>query len=122
MVNKILIVDDNPGDRLLIKEAINKAQLNCDIKEADTGEEGIKLLEEQKVDVVILDTKLPGIDGFETCQKIKENRGIKTKVIILTGVVDAINVRRARNVGADDYTVKTSNWEPLLDCIKNIKV
>ena len=120
MGQKILIVDDSPGDRGLIIEAVER--INCDYKiiEADNGEDAVAMVKEHNPTVVLLDTKLPGIDGFETCRRIKEIEGLNTKVVIFTGNIEVVDANKARKMGTDDYCVKTSDWDELVQTVKDI--
>ena len=118
MKKKILVVDDNRGDQVLIKETLLGAGVECEIIAADTGEEGIEKVKTENPDIVVLDTRLPKMDGFETCKKIKEIEQGKIKVIVMTGVIDAVDAVKAREANADDYSVKTSDCKSLIDVIK----
>ncbi len=114
MTKKILLVEDNEGDQMLIKEALEENGLDCELFITTSGEDGLSKATALKPDIVITDTNLPGMDGFETCQKIKEACGDCVKIIVMTGVVDAVNAGKARDMGADEYCVKTSDCQPLL--------
>ena len=115
---KVLIVDDDDGDRVLMQQAIENAKFDVEIHTAATGEEGVKKSVDLKNQlVVILDTNLPGIDGFETCKQIKTVKEMDPQVIICTGVIDAVDAAKALEVGADDYCVKTSDFENLLEVL-----
>lgn len=120
MKHKLLIIDDNKGDIDLIKEMLASLDIFfADIITAQTGEEGIKQAVELKPTIAIIDTRLPGMDGFHTCQKIKEALGSKIKVVVMTGVFDAVDAIQARKAGADEYGVKTADCESILRCIKS---
>ena len=120
MGKKILIVDDNEQDRKIIQRFLDRSGYK-DIFTAPTGEEGVKTAKAKKPDLVILDTVLPGIDGFEVCRRIREALGKTTpKIIIMTGSIDAVDAVKARTMGADDYCVKTSDYKPLLDAVKRL--
>ena len=110
MKKKILIIDDNQGDRQLIKEYLTEAQFDLEYLLTGSGEEGLARMKDFHPNFVVIDTKLPGMDGYETCRRIKE-LAPEVKVIILTGVVDAVDSGKAREVGADEFTIKTSNYE-----------
>ncbi len=117
---KLLIIDDDAGDRRLIHDVLVNASLNMDIIMAENGEKGLEKVNELKPDlIVVIDTRMPGIDGFETCKKIKE-MDENLKVIICTGVVDAVDAGKARAAGADDYCVKTADGGPLINAIRNL--
>jgi len=117
MGKKILIIDDDAYDRDIMERTFSEAGFD-NVVSARNGEEGIKLAEEVKPDIVVLDTKLPGMDGFETCKKIKEIEQGKIKVIIITGFVDAVDAVKAKQMGADDYTVKTTDSVKIIEVVK----
>ena len=119
---RLLIVDDDAIDQKLIQESIKKDGLEAEVIVAFSGEEGIKKINDLKPNVIIvLDTVLPGMNGFETCKKIKE-MDKNFKIIICTGVVDAVDAAKARAVGADDYCVKTADYMSLINAIKKFIV
>lgn len=116
---KILVVEDSSTALGMIKNA-----LECEgylVITAETGEEGIKKVIIEKPDLVITDTQLPGIDGFEVCRQIKKMPGsVNPKIIVMTGAIDAVDAIKARESGADDYTVKTSDLRPLIETVKKL--
>lgn len=117
---KILIIDDNPDDLLIAKKFLEKNGFK-DIVTAENGEEGVKIAESQRPDLVVTDTQMPGIDGFETCRRIREALGQDhPKIVIITGAIDAVDAVKAREVGADDYCAKTSDIAPLLEIVKTL--
>lgn len=116
-MKKILIIDDNENDRLLIKRKISSAGIQCEISATATGEDGINIAEKNNPDIVLIDTKLPNINGFDVCRKLKEKYGDSIKIIMMTGLIDAVDAVEARRAGADDYSVKTSNVRNLIEKI-----
>ena len=120
MGKKILIIDDNEQDRKIMKRFLNRAGYEH-ILMAETGEEGVKAAESRKPDLVIIDTLLPGIDGFEACRRIRETHGPATpKIVMITGSVDAVDAVKARTVGTDDYCVKTRDYAPLIEAVAKL--
>lgn len=118
---RLLIIDDNEGDAVLIKEIISEAGTDIEaIKDARTGEEGLALAEEFKPTAALIDTHMPGIDGFETCRRMKELLGESVKVIIMTGLIDAVDAVKARKMGADDYCVKTADCASVKKCLESL--
>lgn len=114
-MKKILVIDDNEQDRRIIKRVLSKAGYE-NIILAETGEEGVEKAKTEKPDLVITDTLMPGIDGFEVCRKIREAHGQnKPKIIIITGTIDAVDAVGAKKAGADDYCAKTSDYTSLID-------
>ena len=120
MIKKILIIDDNEQDRKIMKRFLDREGFQ-EILMAVTGQDGLKKTRLEKPDLVILDTLLPDTVGFEVCRQIREAQGQTTpKVIIVTGSVDAVDAVKARQAGADDYCVKTSNCLPLIEAVKKL--
>lgn len=120
MAKKILVIDDSAQDRKIIKRFLGKVGFE-EIVFAETGEEGIQKTEAEEPDLVITDTRLPGIDGFEVCRRIREKNFLfNPKVIIITGAIDAVDAVKARKMGADDYCAKTSDFTPLIEAINHV--
>ena len=119
MAKKILVVDDNPPSLKIITMMLE--QDGHLIITAKDGEEGVKKVISEKPDIVLIDTVLPGINGFEVCRQIRESQGSDhPKIIIMTGAVDAIDAVKARRMGADDYAAKTFDLEDLKTAVKNL--
>lgn len=117
MAKTVLVVDDNPDVRKLIGDLL--IGYGYKVIEAANGQEALKAVHQRKPDVILLDTVLPYIDGNEVCRQIKKMEGMDAKVIVYTGHVDAVDAEKAREAGADDYVVKTSDLACLLEAIKN---
>ncbi|MBL8012642.1 MAG: response regulator [Candidatus Omnitrophica bacterium] len=115
--NKILIVDDDAQHIRLMSILLAKAGYK-EILTADSGEKALEVLMTETPAVVILDTILPKRNGFEICTDIKNLKGDKTKVILNTGMIDAVNARLAKEVGADDYLPKTLDSANLMEAVK----
>lgn len=118
MTKTILIVDDDVGARKILFKILTVKGYK--VIEAANGKEALDKALEEKPDLVLLDTRLPDINGNEVCRKIKKIKGLSTKVIVYTGYIDAVNAAKAKAAGADDYVVKTSDLSYLLDVIKNL--
>lgn len=120
MAKKILIIDDNKQDRMIMKVFLVKAGYE-EVSTAESGEEGLEKAISEKPDLVVTDTMLPGIDGFEVCRRVKESQiPSEPRVIILTGTIDAVDAVKARKMGADDYCVKTADGAHLVAAVKNL--
>lgn len=120
MGKKILIIEDNEDDLIIIKRHLNHAGYD-QVIDARDATEGIKKAIDEKPDLVISDTLLPGNSGFEVCRQIRAACGNETpKIIIMTGSVDAVDAGRARRVGADDYCAKTSDCAPIIEAVKKL--
>ena len=120
MGKKILIVEDNEVDLLITRRYLAHAGFTEIITASDAGE-GVRKAIEEKPDLVISDTVMPGGTGFEVCRQIRDACGKeRPKIIITTGSVDAVDAGHARRVGADDYCGKTSDCAPLLEAVQKL--
>ncbi len=106
---KILIVDD---DRLLQNSLKNILAGNYDTLIAGSGEEALRLLKKHAVDLVLLDIRLPGIDGIETLAKMRQVKN-DLFVIMMTAYEDIKTVITSMKIGAHDYLVKPLDIEML---------
>lgn len=117
--NKILIVDDDLQFLRVIEKFLAKDGYKLE-KAADGFEAGLKIMQ-FKPELVILDLKMPNMDGFEVCRAIKkdpETRGIK--IIILTGFGDEANKNRCLAVGADLFLSKPVEKNVLIKHVKSL--
>lgn len=102
---KILIIEDDKFLRELIARKLEK--VGYEIIQAVDGESGLKKMEEERPQVVLLDLILPGIDGFEVLsQGKKKNLLEKSPVLVLSNLGQKEDVERALNLGAVDYLIK----------------
>ena len=69
----VLIVDDEDYMRFLVEESLDQA--GFDVIEAANGEEGLKIFQERRPSVVLMDVMMPGMDGFETCAELRKSPG-----------------------------------------------
>ena len=118
MTTKILIVDDNINVRATLKDIFN--EMGNTVMEAVSGEEALEKLQIEKPDLVLVDTRLPGMNGFEVCRRIKQKENLATKIIVYTGRIDAIDAVKARRMGADDYCVKGFDPALLISAVQKL--
>mgnify|MGYP001574143830 CR=1 FL=1 len=102
---KILLIEDNPADVLLLKESMIDAQFDFNMQNVSSLSTGLAYLEEHKVDIVLLDLSLPDSRGLEGLTKIQQlTPGVP--VVILTGLDDERVAELAVIKGAQDYLIK----------------
>jgi DNA-binding response OmpR family regulator len=102
LVAMVLLVEDDPSVREGLGLALRRQ--GHDVRAAGTGEEGVDRLRESRPDIVVLDIMLPGIDGFETCRRMRVQAEVP--IIMLTARGDDFDVVAGLEAGADDYVVK----------------
>lgn len=111
--NVILIVDDTPTNLDVLLDLLEVAGFKVVI--AEDGERAIALAEYAPPDLILLDVLMPGIDGFETCRRLKANPATQEiPVIFLTAVSDNIDKVKGLHLGAVDYITKPLNHEEVL--------
>ena len=115
---KILIVDDDANTRTTLVDLLTED--GYEIMTAADGKEALDKVHEEKPDVALIDVRLPDLDGYEVCRRIKESDNSTTKVILHTAYADAINAAEARAAKADDFLGKTSDFSSMRDAIKNL--
>ena len=103
MTKKILVVDDDPAQLSLVDQILTHH--GYEVLRASGGQEALRVIFEQKPDLVLLDVVMPGIDGWQTCSRIREVTDIP--VIMLTGKRNnEDDVVRGLDYGADEYLSK----------------
>lgn len=104
----VLVVDDDPGVLLLLEETL--AEAGFDVMSACTGEEALEACKDLQPDLALLDINMPGMDGIETCGKIRQRCGDGFPIIMVTSVDDAMSIQSAFEAGASDFILKPINW------------
>lgn len=109
----ILIVDDNPANLSVLSDCLESC--NFEVLIAQNGESAIQRANYAIPDLIVLDVMMPGIDGFETCKRLKEN--LKTQdipVILMTALSDIDNKVKGLKSGAVDYITKPFQQEEVV--------
>lgn len=108
---KILIIEDDPTVIQTLQVLLASFSYAVDV--ADDGEAGLQMVEMYDYDLIVLDMLLPGLDGVEVCKQLRQ-RGVKTPILLLTGLGEGRQKAIALNAGADDYVVKPFDVEELI--------
>jgi CheY-like chemotaxis protein len=102
---KVLVVDDNEQNRALAQAALEGEEMSVVL--AVNGEEGVALFQREHPDCVLLDVRMPELDGFGACERIRAlPGGPETPIIFLTALRDVDTFDRALRAGADDFLTK----------------
>ncbi len=109
----ILLVDDTPENLKMLNTCLKNAGFHIAI--AQSGEEALQLVEYATPDLILLDVLMPGIDGFETCRRLKQHETAKDiPVIFLTALTETVNKVRGFEVGGVDYLTKPTQYDEVL--------
>ena len=108
---KILLVDDEPRIERLVRDMVVDA--GYEFAYAENGAEALRIIEECKPDLVIMDVMMPKVDGFTACRELRA-KGITTPVIFLSAKGDIVDKGVGFAAGGDDYMVKPFDPRELL--------
>lgn len=114
MMNKILIIEDEEAIAELEKDYLELSGFSVEIE--NRGDEGLKRALEGDFNLFILDLMLPGMDGFEICKQIRQEKN--TPVILVSAKKDDIDKIRGLGLGADDYITKPFSPSELVARVK----
>ncbi|HLP16396.1 MAG TPA: response regulator [Bacteroidota bacterium] len=113
----VLVVDDEDALRsVLSTELLSEGYV---VETAPDGDDAIAILQQKAFDLVLLDIKMPRVDGFEVLRFIKQ-RYPNTKVIMLTGFADLKNAIESKKLGAEDFVSKPYDLVDLLTTIERV--
>lgn len=122
----ILLVEDNPVDLDLTLRAFKSQKLDNPILTARDGEEALAFVEkwekgEPRPVVILLDLKMPKVNGLEVLKVLKSHSVLKTiPVVVLTTSSESSDIKEAYQLGANSYIVKPVDFEKFLDVAKQI--
>jgi DNA-binding response OmpR family regulator len=112
----VLVVDDDGDVRALVVELLTRS--GYDVSEAPNGREALKLLYEQRPDLVLLDISMPELDGWATLERIRELSDVP--VLMLSALGAELEKVRALRAGADDYVTKPFGRQELLARVESV--
>lgn len=114
-MKKIVAIDDQKSNLVTIQAVLEDGLSSCKVATAASGMEGIEMVKREQPDAILLDIMMPGLDGYETCRRIKETEGFREiPIIFLTAKTDAISLSKAFKAGGVDYISKPFRTEELL--------
>jgi CheY-like chemotaxis protein len=121
----ILLVDDDPDCRMLVRDAIIGSHVCNSVYEVANGADAMAFLRRQgewenapRPGLIYMDIEMPGLNGLETLKMIKVDRTLSDiPVVMMTGVCDETQMRIAAEAGANSYTIKPANSEQFLKTI-----
>jgi DNA-binding response OmpR family regulator len=116
---KLLVVDDTPQNVKLLADLLEYQ--GYQVIRASNGTEALEAMEKERPDLVLLDVMMPDIDGYQVCQRIRENPATRLTPVVMVTALDAKNERVAGiEVGADDFLSKPVNTAELLARVRSL--
>lgn len=123
-MNKILLVEDNPGDAELMRLAFETAGINCDLQVADSGEKALDYLEAPEPSapqLILLDLNLPGMSGHDVLRRIKSNAALKCiPVIALSSSASDEDIGLSYELAANSYVQKPADMAGFVRVVEAI--
>jgi two-component system NarL family response regulator len=116
---RVLVADDHPVVRQGVIANVKRRRDMTVVAEAGDGMEALALIKEHSPDVVILDLRMPGMDGLDVLTEVNASK-LPAKVIIMTTFEGEEDVQRAMKAGARGYLLKDSSQEEILDAISRV--
>src|SRR5260370_40806986 len=112
-----LVIDDSPETLRLLTDALDGAGMTVMV--AMYGAAAMRIVEQITPDIVLLDAVMPGMDGFETCRRLKRDAGLSNvPVIFMTGLAETEHIVRGLEAGGVDYVTKPIVIEEMLARIR----
>ena len=115
---KILVIEDEQNVSSFIKRGLEEQGIS--VTQAFDGTMGLKIAFQDDFDVIILDVIMPGINGIEVCDTLKNKRGITTPILMLTALGTTDDIVTGLEAGADDYLAKPFKFKELLARVRTL--
>jgi len=120
-VVKILVVDDSRIMQNILKNSFDEKEAwgKTEFLTAPDGEEALKLLDENTIDILLLDWNMPKLDGLSVLKKLRQSEKYKSlPIIMITSEAAKYNVIEALKAGVSDYIIKPASRKILIDKVK----
>lgn len=122
MAKKLLIVDDEAHIRTLIEQTLEDLEdEDVEFLTAENGEQALRIIEDEKPELVFLDVMMPRMNGMEVCRRVKKELGLdQVFIVLLTAKGQELDRQRGQEVGADVYMTKPFDPEVILSKAKEV--
>ena len=119
MARSVLVVDDEPMARTMLRLILVRA--GFEVREAEDGNTALTEVGRSLPDLMILDIMMPGIDGFEVCEKLRSDETTnELPIIMLSAKTDSESVKRGLNLGANKYLTKPVGPDELTRHVREV--
>lgn len=119
---KILIVDDEPHIRLLLEQTLEELEdEGVELIMADNGDMALDIIKRERPGLVFLDVMMPRMNGFNVCNTVKNELGIKdVYIVMLTAKGQEFDKRKGNDAGADIYMTKPFNPDEIVEKARDV--
>jgi two-component system response regulator VanR len=114
----VLLVEDNPSDVLMVREATRTSPIPAEVMIAHDGQQALKLLGGQSFDLVILDLNIPIVNGFKVLERYQIHGG--PTFVVFSGSDDPRDKKKALALGAKGYVVKPFGLDEFMNAVRAI--
>jgi two-component system cell cycle response regulator DivK len=119
MTKRILVVEDHEENRRIMRDLLTSA--GFEMIEAHTGEDGVRVAEAERPDLILMDIQLPGLDGYEATRRIKAQPALRAiPIIAVTSYALSGDEGKAREAGCDEYVAKPFSPRALLAKVREL--
>lgn len=116
---RILAVDDNPTNLVIVEEILDEY---CELRTAQDGQSALEATHAFRPDVVLLDAMMPGMDGYETCRRLREMDSLaEVKIVMMSARAMLEDQAKGIATGADAYLTKPFEEEDLITLLEELK-
>ncbi|MCA0456452.1 MAG: response regulator [Chloroflexi bacterium] len=120
-LKKVLIVDDEDMTRVLLTHILQRMRVDgLEVLLAEDGEEAIRMANEERPGLILLDVLLPKMNGYDVCQRVRGIADYSPYVVILTARGNSNDRQRAEAIGANDFMTKPFNPARLMNQLSQI--
>lgn len=115
---RILIIDDNVNDAMLVRRVLEQRS-HYEVRYASSGDEGLRMAHQEVPDCILVDYRMPGMDGYEVSRLVKSDPKLRSvPILMLTGADTPQNLVDGLEAGADDYVTKGSDMAVIMARVK----
>jgi len=110
----LLLIEDDEAVRTALEMGLTRQGHR--VVTAASGEDGLRMLREQRPDLIVLDVMLPDINGKEVCQRVRSDSNMEeVRILCISGMIEEDKIQELKLAGADDFLHKPFDLEELID-------
>jgi DNA-binding response OmpR family regulator len=120
-LRKVLIVDDEDMVRVLLTHILQRMRVDgLELLLAEDGDEALRIIDEERPGLILLDVLLPKLNGYDVCQRVRRIKDYSPHIFILTARGNSADRQRAEALGANDFMTKPFNPTRLMSQLREL--